>query len=94
MMSTTLENLQEKILGDIHTALSEELLNRIRSGEATPTDLNVARQMLKDNNITITPASGNPLLNIAEELPYEEENTIQSKEILSQTQSVSKTEAL
>ena len=69
-MSTVLENLQEKVLGDIHSALSEELLNRIRSGEATPTDLNVARQMLKDNNITITPAAGNPLLNIAEELPY------------------------
>jgi hypothetical protein len=65
-----LEELQEKVLGDIHSALSEELLNRIRSGVATPTDLNVARQMLKDNNITITPAAGNPLLNIAEELPY------------------------
>ena len=69
-MSTVLEDLQEKVLGDIHSALSEELLNRIRSGEATPTDLNVARQMLKDNSITITPAAGNPLLNIAEELPY------------------------
>jgi len=69
-MSTMLEELQEKVLGDIHSALSEELLNRIRSGVATPTDLNVARQMLKDNNITITPAAGNPLLNIAEELPY------------------------
>ena len=93
-MSTRLENLQEKVLGDIHSALSEELLNRIRSGEATPTDLNVARQMLKDNNITITPVASNPLLNIAEELPYEEENTIQSEEILSKVQPLPKAEAL
>jgi len=71
-MKTVLENLNEEVLGDIHNALSSELLNRIRSGEATPTDLNVARQMLKDNNITITPAIGNPLLNIAEELPYDD----------------------
>ena len=75
-MSDVLQELNEETLGKIHDALSSELLNRIRSGEATPTDLNVARQMLKDNNITVTPASGSPLLNILEELPYDEKGTI------------------
>ena len=63
-------NENEEILEKIHNSLSVELLNRIQSGEATPTDLNVARQLLKDNNITINPAVASPLLNIAEELPY------------------------
>jgi len=68
--------LNEEVLGSIHAALTEELLNRIQSGVATPTDLNVARQLLKDNNITVTPAVGSPLLNILDELPYDEKGTI------------------
>lgn len=31
--------------------LIEALHRRIKSGEATPADLNVARQLLKDNNV-------------------------------------------
>jgi hypothetical protein len=78
--------LNEEVLGSIHTALTEELLNRIQTGVATPTDLNVARQMLKDNNITVTPASGSPLLNILDELPYDEKGTIiKSESIVRET---------
>ena len=78
--------LNEELLGSIHTALTEELLNRIQTGVATPTDLNVARQMLKDNNITVTPASGSPLLNILDELPYDEKGTIiKSESIVRET---------
>jgi hypothetical protein len=49
-----------------------ELLSRIQEGVATPTDLNVARQMLKDNNITVSAESSSPLINIAEALPYDD----------------------
>ena len=78
--------LNEELLGSIHTALTEELLNRIQTGVATPTDLNVARQMLKDNNITVTPAVGSPLLNILDELPYDEKGTIiKSESIVRET---------
>jgi len=78
--------LNEEVLGSIHTALTEELLNRIQTGVATPTDLNVARQMLKDNNITVTPAVGSPLLNILDELPYDEKGTIiKSESIVRET---------
>ena len=82
-------DLNEELLGKIHESLSEELLNRIQTGVATPTDLNVARQLLKDNNITVTPAAGNPLLNIAEELPYDAENIINQKEVGRELQEVS-----
>ena len=74
--------LNEELLGKIHESLSEELLNRIQTGVATPTDLNVARQMLKDNNITVTPAVGSPLLNILDELPYDEKGTIIKSETI------------
>ena len=77
--------LNEELLGSIHTALTEELLSRIQTGVATPTDLNVARQMLKDNNITVTPAVGSPFLNILDELPYDEKGTIIKSETIRET---------
>ncbi len=50
-----------EVLADIHIALAEDLLNKIRGGEATASELNVARQMLKDNSITATPTTDNGL---------------------------------
>ena len=67
-----MSEITEETLGQIHEALATELLTRIKEGTATPTDLNVARQMLKDNNITVSVESSSPLLNIAEDLPYDE----------------------
>jgi len=69
-------DLSEETLSKIHESLASELLTRIQEGTATPTDLNVARQMLKDNNITISPAASSPLVNILEELPYDEKGSI------------------
>tara|TARA_R100000808_G_scaffold1960_4_gene8355 strand:- start:9671 stop:9931 length:261 start_codon:yes stop_codon:yes gene_type:complete len=68
--------ISEEVLSQIHESLAKELLIRIQEGTATPTDLNVARQMLKDNNITVTPASNSPLVNILDDLPYDEKGTI------------------
>lgn len=34
--------------------LIEALHKRVKSGDATPADLNVARQLLKDNNVGFT----------------------------------------
>lgn len=61
-----------KILDSLHTGLAEELLDRIRSGEATASDLNVARQFLKDNGIDSIPKKGSPLDNLASSLPFTE----------------------
>lgn len=39
-------------LGTLHDALADILLDRIRTRTATPSDLSVARQLLKDNGIS------------------------------------------
>jgi hypothetical protein len=51
-------------------ALAQGLLDRIRSGEATAADMNVARQLLKDNNITSVPKPGDPIANLVHTLPF------------------------
>ena len=38
----------------LHLELTKDLVRRIRSGEATAAELNVARQMLKDNGVDST----------------------------------------
>ena len=40
-----------ELLQNLHTVLIENLLDKVKSGEAKPGDLNVARQLLKDNGI-------------------------------------------
>lgn len=64
----------EQLNADIHQKLAEELLGRIKSGEATTQDLNVARQFLKDQGITglAKDAAGtnNPLGELADILPF------------------------
>ena len=67
----------EKQLGELFELLCDDLTGRIKSGEATSTDLNVARQMLKDNNITATPIAESPLSNLANALPFPASEDIQ-----------------
>lgn len=55
----------------IHKGLAEALLAKLRSGEATASDLNVARQYLKDNGVTGLPAPGTPLQTLTEVLPFD-----------------------
>ena len=56
-------------LESLHTVLTEELLARIRSGEASAGDLNVARQFLRDNHIEASPVEDSPLRNLLDTLP-------------------------
>lgn len=62
-----------EVLNTLHGLLAAELLRKIRSGEATAAELNVARQMLKDNNIQAIVTPTNPLGQLAavtEGLPF------------------------
>ena len=45
----------EKKLSNLHGKLTDVLLERIRDPEVKASDLNVARQFLKDNNIDCSP---------------------------------------
>lgn len=65
-------SVKEK-LEELHDLVAETLLNRIRDGEATPADLNVARQFLKDNGIDAIPAKDTPMFNLALALPFQDQ---------------------
>jgi hypothetical protein len=67
---------KEERLNDLHDLVCDELTTRITSGEATSTDLNVARQMLKDNAITATPREASPLADLANALPFPSSNEL------------------
>lgn len=60
----------DKALGDLQTALVTQLLVRIADGSATAADLNVARQLLKDNNISAADKPGSPISDLSHQLPF------------------------
>lgn len=48
----------ESKLSDLHGALAEALETLVKSSEVSASDLNVARQFLKDNKIECAPGTG------------------------------------
>ena len=60
---------REKILQDLYTEVARALLDKVRSGEVSAGELNVARQFLKDNGIDATPRQSEPLKQLLECLP-------------------------
>ena len=67
---------REKLFDELHDELATTLLNKIKSGEAKASDLNVARQFLRDNGIAGIPADNSPLKNLMDELPFTEEEVV------------------
>ena len=59
-------------MGELHKELANKLLEVVRDPEAKAGDLNVARQFLKDNEITALPADSNVMREILEGLPFDE----------------------
>ena len=51
----------DKNLKELHGVLAEQLLKRVKDPEAKASDLNVARQFLKDNGIEAIPVDNSPL---------------------------------
>ena len=66
----------DKILDDLHSELAATLLDKVRSGTAKDSDLNVARQFLRDNGIAGVPVENSPLKNLMDELPFTEEEVV------------------
>ena len=58
-----------ELLQILHTVLIENLLDKVKSGEAKAGDLNVARQLLKDNGIECIPTAHNPMEDLMSNLP-------------------------
>jgi len=63
---------QEKRLKTLQGLLIEEFIARIESGEAAPSDLNAARQLLKDNGIHAGISKDNPMEDLINLLPFSE----------------------
>ena len=63
----------DKKLKELHGVLAEQLLKRVKDPEAKASDLNVARQFLKDNGIEAIPVDNSPLKALVDELPFDTE---------------------
>ena len=63
-----------KKLHALQDILIDEFISRIQSGEASPSDLNAARQLLKDNGVHAALKPDNPLANLVAGLPFEDES--------------------
>jgi hypothetical protein len=64
----------EDLLAQLHEATAVELLNRVKSGDASPADLAAAIRFLKDNKIEAQIEPGDTLHTLYESLPdYDDE---------------------
>ena len=63
--------MSNKKLKELHEVLAEKLLEKVKDPDAKSSDLNVARQFLRDNGIDAVPVEGSPLQKLADELPFD-----------------------
>lgn len=66
----------DDLFAQLHHELATELLTRLRSGEASTSDLNQIRQFLKDNGIDNSLARDSSLSSLVQEfnIPFTHEN--------------------
>lgn len=60
-------------LNILQDLLIDEFIERIKSGEAQASDLNAARQLLKDNGIHASMKADNPMAELIKVLPFTDE---------------------
>ena len=63
--------MSNKKLKELHAVLAEKLLAKVKDPDAKSSDLNVARQFLRDSGIDAVPTEGNSLQKLVDELPFE-----------------------
>ena len=68
---------KDKLL-ELHSILAEQLLKKVRDEDVKASDLNVARQFLKDNGIDGLPTNDNPLGQLIDELPFAEKKLVKN----------------
>ena len=59
----------EEQFNELHQLVTQEFLDRVKSGEATTQDLKAACDWLKTNDISCVAYDGNPLHKLANVLP-------------------------
>ena len=68
---------KDKLL-ELHSILAEQLLKKVKDEDVKASDLNVARQFLKDNGIDGLPTNDNPLGQLVDELPFAEKKLVKN----------------
>jgi hypothetical protein len=69
----------EDMFNELHNMVTKELLNRIKSGEATTADLKAACDWLAKNDISGVAFEGNPLDKLASVLPKVDPELVQKR---------------
>tara|TARA_B100002019_G_scaffold139326_1_gene119983 strand:+ start:721 stop:936 length:216 start_codon:yes stop_codon:yes gene_type:complete len=69
---------QKQQMDDLHAAVTADLLARVRSGEATASELSVAVKFLKDNGASLDVITAeSPMANLLENLPFDVAESVQ-----------------
>ena len=69
----------EDMFNELHTIVTQELLNRIKSGEASTADLKAACDWLSKNDISGVAYDGNPLDKLATIMPKVDPELVQKR---------------
>lgn len=69
-MSGSSSNDNEVKARVLFDALADVLIARVKSGDASAGELNVARQFLKDNGVDCIPRTGGKLHSLTQALPF------------------------
>ena len=64
--------MSDSKLRELHGILAEKLLEKVKDPECKSSDLNVARQFLRDNGIDAVPTEDSPLQKLIDEMPFDE----------------------
>ena len=72
---------KEKDLENLHSELTQKLLEKIRDPKVSASELNVCRQFLKDNGIENLAVDNSPLRSLVDELPFEDSETPITKSV-------------
>lgn len=69
----------EEMFNELHNIVTQELLNRIKSGEASTADLKAACDWLSKNDISGVAYDGNPLDKLASVMPKVDPELVQKR---------------
>jgi hypothetical protein len=73
------QKANEDAFNQLHNLVTQELLNRIKSGEATTADLKAACDWLTKNDISGVAYDGNPLDKLASVMPKIDPELVQRR---------------
>ena len=69
---------KKELIDNLHDAVTQDLLLRVRSGEATASELSVAVKFLKDNGASLDAIMAeSPMANLLNDLPFDVAESVQ-----------------